>query len=460
MEAKSSSGNRVLFAEQDVVLCVSARRALKHRGHKVALAHNDNDVRRMLDREAFDLVILDAALPRTNGLEVLRDIKSKRADTPVILIGDTASRFKQLAEGEGAFACLPLPADSFDELCDTVQRALGAPEPGVQAPTALDGTALLGQLRELIDASRAKPLADTLQVLLQASAAAMMAERSVVFLSQENTGLTLEGALGFSDLTSAARDLVENVGDAFAWRIATERQTLIEAPTERDESVAHRFIGVPLVVHGQLLGVLIDYALPAEPIDPARVVWLETFAAQGALAIYLARLEAENERLLRHDPLSGALKRQVFLDLADHEFRRSWRYKQSISLILVDVDGMNAINSRSGREFGDRVLREVANVCRNSLRSVDLLGRFENDALAILLVMTDLDGARSTAERLRAKIESIALSDARGPVKVTASLGVCAYPRENCASIFDLLAVALEAQRAARKGGASQIVYV
>ena len=74
--------------------------------------------------------------------------------------------------------------------------------------------------------------------------------------------------------------------------------------------------------------------------------------------------------------------------------------------------------------------------------------------------MTGRDGAKRAAERLRVGIQSIELSDARGSVRFSATLGVCAYPREGCASIFDLLSVTLEAQRAARRSGANQIVCV
>jgi diguanylate cyclase (GGDEF)-like protein len=455
----ANSESNILFADQDVAFCISARRALQQKGFKVALAHDDKDVHLLLENAEFDVIVLGAALPSINGLEVLRDIKKKNADALVILIGDATSKFKQVAESEGAFACLPAPADEFEQLCDTVSHALAVRGSRAKMESTPDEVRLLEMLRELINASRAQPLAATMQVLLQAGAAALHAEHSVLLMAQEDNRLTFESGLGFDDPTAAARDFVKNVGDTFAWRIATERQTLIEVPTAHDGEVIHRFVGTPLIARDELLGVLVDYALPPAAIDPARVVWLETFAAEGALAIYLSRLDAENERLSRHDPLSGALKRKVFLDLADHEFRRSWRYNQPISVILVDIDGMKTINSRSGRKIGDRVVREVAQVCRNIVRSVDLLGRYENDTLAMLLVMTNRDGAKSAAERLRAGIESIVLADGQGPVHVTATLGVCSYPRDNCASIFDLLAVALEAQRAARRGGPNQIVY-
>ena len=459
MEAKASSGANVLLADQDVALCISARRALQQKGYKVVLAHDDKDIGQLLESEEFDVIVLGSALPSINGLEALRELKAKNVDVFVILIGDDSPKFVHVAEREGAFACLAAPTGEFEQLCDTINHALAVRGSRAKKQATSDDIKLLGLLRDIINSSRVQPLAATIHVLLQASAAALNAEHSVLLLAQDDNGLIFESGLGIGDPNSAARDFVKNVGDTFAWRIANERQTLVEVPTAPDGQVINRLVGTPLIVRDELLGVLVDYGLPIEPIDPGRVAWLETFAAEGALAVYLSRTDAENESLSRHDPLSGALKRKVFLDLADHEFRRSWRYNQPISMILVDIDGMKEINSRNGRQIGDRVVREVANVCRSMVRSVDLIGRYENDTLAILLVMTDREGGRSAAERLRVGIESITLTDEKGHVPITATLGICAYPRENCASIFDLLAVTSEAQRAAQRSGPNKIVY-
>jgi len=469
MKAKDTSGMRILFADQDVVLCVSARRALQRRGYSVTLAHEGTDALDRFGQKPFDVVVVGAALPGRNGLQVLREIKKQSSQTPVILVGDVTPELTRLASREGAFAYLPIPDDEFQELIATIDRASQSLETSPtkttieaatkEMPLDLDESRLVALLRELVEASRTLPLARTKELSLQASAAAMDAEHAVILLARMGTGLQLDTALGFSDQAAAARDFVDRVGDAFAWRVATARQTLIDRAQAQGAQATFWFVGTPLIAHDELLGVLVVYPLSSDLIDPPRVAWLETYAAQCALAIRLERLGDENERLSPNDPLTGALKRTVFLDLADHEFRRSWRYKQPISAIIVDVDGMRGINATSGREFGDRVLHQVANVCRGIVRSIDLVGRYDNDSFALLLLMTDRDGAKSAAERLRRGIGSIDLSDEQGPVRVTASLGVSAYPREGCASIFDLLLVTQEAQRAAQRSGVNQVVY-
>jgi diguanylate cyclase (GGDEF)-like protein len=469
MATKDKSGPRILFADQDVVLCVSVRRALHQHGYAVTLVHDGGDAIDFLGRETFDLVVAGTTLPTLNGMRVLRVIKQQGGETPVILLGELSSSESELAQKEGAYACVSIPTDDFKELIQSIDRALAAPEPmglrldGAETSPArhsLDETRLLGLLRNLIESTRTSHLEETKQLLLQATATAMNAEHSVILSTVEGTGLQMDSALGFADQAAAARDFVTHVGETFAWRVSSESKTLIEHNPAVEGQPSFWFIGTPLSVRNQMLGVLIVYPLSDDTVEPERVNWFELLAAQGAIAIYLSQLGAENDRLVQTDPVTGALQSVVFLDLADHEFRRSWRYSQPISAIILDVDGMSEINTRSGREFGDRVLHEVANTCRGVVRSIDLVGRSKDDAFALLLLMTDHAGAKRVAERLREGVRAIELSDARGPVHVSATLGVCAYPRENCASIFDLLAVALDAQRSAHRSGPNQIVAV
>jgi diguanylate cyclase (GGDEF)-like protein len=469
MKPKDTLDTSILLADQDVVLCVSARRALQRLGFSVTLAHDGANALERFDSDPFDLVIVGAALPGRNGLQILRDIKKRNPQMPVILMGDALSELAALATREGAAAYVPTPTDDFRNLIEAVDRALasqtqeprkpGMERPPASAPAQFDAAKSVAALREMIESAHSQPMRQTIRLLLEASAQLLNAPYAVILLTQPDSSLQFFDAFGFSDQDAAARDFVRRVGDAFAWRVATERQTLIDALSTFEESEpAVRYIGTPLVVHDQLVGVLIVYPLPGETVAPERVTWLETFAAQGALVVQLSRLDDANERLSPNDPVTGVLKRAVFLDLADHEFRRSWRYNQPIGVIIVDVDKIQDINARHGRAFGDQVMHQVASACRHIVRSIDLVGRYEGDSFALLLLMTEREGARSVAERLRARIATLEISDERGPFLVTATLGVCAYPRENCSSIFDLLTVAQEAQQAAKRSGANQIV--
>jgi len=469
MDSESSSGIRILIADPDTAFCVSARRALEHFGHSVTIAHDGTDLLARFSPERFEIVVAGVSLHRPNGLDILRHIKKRSPETPVFLLcDDTSTGTAQAGVNEGAFAYFSTHLEDFEELADAIEHAMDSPREADSSDLAIattdDGVVhaparglATGLMRELITATISKPLNETLQLLAIAGAKILEAEKGVVLLTQPN-GLQVATAL--EDEPEAVKDFLARNSEGFGYRIGSARKTLIDAmPTESDEPPM-QFIGTPLIIKNEWAGALIVYPLPAEQtVDVARVTWLELFAMQGALAIEMDRLREENQHLSPQDPVSGVLKRESFTEMADREFRRSWRYNHAITAIIVDIDNMSVLNMRHGREFGNVLLRETANACRNVVRSVDLVGRYEEDAIALLLLMTGRDGARVVAERLRVGINQIRLSGAQGPVQVTATFGVCSYPRPNCASIFDLLAIAQDAQRTARRIGSNQIVY-
>ena len=471
MTLKTNSEIHVLLAEPDAGWRAAARRALQRQGFSVEAVPDGAEALARFSPTEFDAVIAAVVMPRRDGLEVLREIRATSPETQIILLSEPGSiGSAALGLRDGAFAYLLRPVEDLRQLAHTVERAvelqqlrrlaLTPPPVEIVSPrepeqsTILSDSQTIAALRGLTESIRAgKPLSETLSTLMQSSAALCDAAHAVVLLSGAQVGLQLHSAYGYADNSNAAYDYLQSIGDAFAWRVATDRKTL------QDSTATHRFIGTPLVARDQLLGVLIVYSIAEQADNLERIERFESLAAQGAVAIEMARLAEENDRRSPIDPLTMALKRSAFLDVADREFRRSWRFDQPLAAIVLDIDGMHEINRKNGRHFGDEVLRRVAGVCRSTVRAFDLVSHYDEDALALLLVMTDRAGARGAAERLRIAIGALDMTDATGPVRITASLGACAYPREGCASIFDLLDLAQTAQRTARRIGADQISF-
>jgi two-component system cell cycle response regulator len=82
------------------------------------------------------------------------------------------------------------------------------------------------------------------------------------------------------------------------------------------------------------------------------------------------------------------------------------------------------VNDGYGHATGDTVLRGVARACQGAIRVTDILGRYGGEEFAAVLHETDLAGALVAAERMRAKVEALAVETAQGPLRVTISLGV------------------------------------
>jgi diguanylate cyclase (GGDEF)-like protein len=117
--------------------------------------------------------------------------------------------------------------------------------------------------------------------------------------------------------------------------------------------------------------------------------------------------ELELRRLTTLCPISGALRRDVFLALAGRELSRRADRPGEVVLLLLDLDNFEMINHNWGLAAGDQVLRAVATVIQASLRPGELCGRFGDDSFALLLLGTDLDQARLRGEALRQEVGAL-----------------------------------------------------
>jgi diguanylate cyclase (GGDEF)-like protein/PAS domain S-box-containing protein len=142
--------------------------------------------------------------------------------------------------------------------------------------------------------------------------------------------------------------------------------------------------------------------------------------------------EAELKRQARIDHLTGVSNRGYFMDQAELELSRAIRYGNPLSLYMLDIDFFKKVNDSYGHKIGDLVLIKLAEVCRQTLREVDIIGRVGGEEFVILLPETDLAEAAKVAERLR---ESIAKSkvplESGLPLHFTVSIGVTSLVSED-----------------------------
>ncbi|MGB8409781.1 MAG: diguanylate cyclase, partial [Gallionella sp.] len=100
--------------------------------------------------------------------------------------------------------------------------------------------------------------------------------------------------------------------------------------------------------------------------------------------------EAELKRQARIDHLTGVSNRGYFMEQAELELSRAVRYNKPLSLYMLDIDFFKKVNDSHGHKVGDLVLIKLAEVCRQTLREVDIIGRVGGEEFVILLPETDL----------------------------------------------------------------------
>lgn len=190
---------------------------------------------------------------------------------------------------------------------------------------------------------------------------------------------------------------------------------------------------------------------------------IEILRATVDRAMERRALRQENERLTRElersrsaDLLTGTLNRRAFFDQGEREFSRASRHHEPLSLIMLDLDRFEEVNDRHGPVAGDTALIRVAQICRELLRTEDLLARYWADKFVCLLPVTDIRSAEAVADRIRAKaaVSPVATGEAEFAVRISAGV---ASRQDTDRSLDTLLRRAERALRQAKEHGGDHV---
>jgi diguanylate cyclase (GGDEF)-like protein len=202
---------------------------------------------------------------------------------------------------------------------------------------------------------------------------------------------------------------------------------------------------IPLCFQEDVLGFLSVTSPRSQSFPPDEVQLLEGLAAQAAAAIkavenyqeleqsreqlreYADRLRESVEmqrRLACTDALTGIPNRRYVEEFLIAECARSRRVGSPLSVVLADVDDFKRVNDTLGHRAGDRVLVELAQMARNTCRTMDVAGRYGGDEFVFVLPLAGVDHAASFAQRFRSRVARKRLRlSSEAVAKVTVSLG-------------------------------------
>jgi diguanylate cyclase (GGDEF)-like protein len=221
-----------------------------------------------------------------------------------------------------------------------------------------------------------------------------------------------------------------------------------------------------------LIVLVRGFQVPSHSANPfeetAVVLFLGTAIGLGFGVFWMEghQMRLELVQLANIDPLTGIHNRRSFIALCERELLSTSRTGDVFSLIMFDLDCFKQINDRYGHRTGDTVLCAVVEKLRNSVRNIDVVGRWGGDEFVVLLPKADAEAAMIVANRLRYHVDSIAFSSPRAhdsgapqDITITLSIGVTTFfGHDPTITIQDLLHQCDSAMYQAKSEGRDRIV--
>jgi diguanylate cyclase (GGDEF)-like protein len=223
--------------------------------------------------------------------------------------------------------------------------------------------------------------------------------------------------------------------------------------TPPDEPEA--LITVPLVARDSVKGALNIYRLGEHASFSDEEFELATrFADAAALALDNAQIRERLEHQAQTDSLTGLYNHRYFHERLRAELTRASRSRDSVGVLMLDIDDFKRVNDVYGHGTGDQVLRDLAELLRGAVRGSDVVCRLGGEEFGVIMASGDAGDAINLARRLTDALSSVDFGPAG---KITISIGVSQGP-EHAMNPRELVACAEAAMMTSKARGKNQIV--
>ncbi len=212
---------------------------------------------------------------------------------------------------------------------------------------------------------------------------------------------------------------------------------------------------IPLIFDKKLIGGICFYT--RQEVDYSSFRYFDIMISE-LLAIFKMKYQyTEKEFMSVLDGLTGLYNRRQFEISIEQEYNRTKRHPSDFSLAILDIDFFKKVNDNYGHQYGDYVLKTVADLLKQSFRKTDLLYRYGGEELVIIMPETNIEGAVIPVQRLRRTVEDYDFEYNGVKSKVTVSIGLTMnYPSFN--SSTEMLKSADDALYRAKEDGRNRVI--
>ncbi|OGR79379.1 MAG: hypothetical protein A2X32_01660 [Elusimicrobia bacterium GWC2_64_44] len=207
----------------------------------------------------------------------------------------------------------------------------------------------------------------------------------------------------------------------------------------------------PVLAGGEAVGLLAVRGGTQGPESAGR------FAGEISFALKRVMLFRQVEWLSLTDGLTGLWRRGALDEKVKEEIRRASAFRTTMGFMIADIDHFKHLNDTYGHQFGDAVLRRVAELLKSGVYETDFVGRYGGEEFGFVLPRAESAGVLRKAEAIRARIEAEPFSQGLEQVRLTVSIGIAHFPRDG-RTPEEVIARADAALYAAKEGGRNRVM--
>ena len=216
-------------------------------------------------------------------------------------------------------------------------------------------------------------------------------------------------------------------------------------------------LSIPIKYDNNILGVVSIERLEESIFSNKDVQFLELLTdTMGSILTWKDEYKKMYKSAI-HDGLTDLLNHKAYKERLAEELSRAKRFKQSLVLLILDLDKFKRINDTYGHLYGDYVLSEVSAILKDSVRNIDICARYGGEEFAIVLVNTDVENARPVAERIIEKVSEFHFNKDGIEENMTISAGMSEYPNHSM-EMKKLIAHADLAMYEVKKNGGNAVI--
>jgi len=156
-----------------------------------------------------------------------------------------------------------------------------------------------------------------------------------------------------------------------------------------------------------------------KPMDEGEVI------ARVQSALRFKQYQDKLKEMAMKDGLTGLYNHGLLMELFEKEFRKNERSRVGTTFAMLDIDHFKKVNDTYGHMAGDMVLRQLSQILQNSVRMMDIIGRYGGEEFGIILRESDEAMAYQISERIRQNVEKYDFSLKESTIHITVSIGIC-----------------------------------